>query len=156
MFSGFKIVERLDASGRAGGRDPVIAVPMPEFLQALIWPINIGRAPLRIIRLCVEYSIVDTLPDEPFYWSITGTNIVIRNTDEVIVWLIPGAVHQLDKKSRDDIDFNRTSLWVYGFLSYLGLLGEVWNLGFSVKWDRYSGGLVQAGPQAYNYNRKAE
>jgi hypothetical protein len=155
VFSGFKIVERLDASGRAGGRDPVTAVPMPEFLQALIWPINIGRAPLRIIRICIEYDIGESLPERPFYYSITGTNIVLRNIDPGS-WLIPEAVFQLDQTQRQDIDYNRKSLWVYGFLSYLGLLGEVWNLGFSARWNRHSGSLVQAGPQGYNYNRKAE
>jgi hypothetical protein len=155
VFSGFKIVERLDASGRAGGRDPITAVPMPEFLQALILPINIGRAPLRIIRICIEYDIGESLPDQPFYYSITGTNIVLRNMDPG-TWLVPEAIFQLDETQREDIDYNRKSLWVYGFLSYFGLLGEIWNLGFSARWDRHSGGLVQAGPQGYNYNRKVE
>jgi hypothetical protein len=128
---------------------------MPEYLQALIWPINLGRAPLRIIRVCIEYGAGESLPEQPFYYSITGTNIVLRNTDTG-TWLIPEAVFQLDQKQREDIDLNRKSLWVYGFLSYLGLLGEVWNPGFSARWDRHSGNLVQADPQGYNYNRKAE
>jgi hypothetical protein len=90
VFSGFKIVERLDASGRAGGRDPITTVPMPEFLQALILPINIGRAPLRIIRICIEYDIGELLPEQPFYYSISGTNIVLRNLDPG-TWLVPEA-----------------------------------------------------------------
>jgi hypothetical protein len=93
------------------------------------------------------------LPDEPFYYSVTGTNVVLREHD-LGTWLIPDAIFRLDKTQREDIDYNR--MWVFGFLSYLGLMEEVWNLGFSMRWDRNSGNLVRAGPPAYNYHRKAE
>jgi hypothetical protein len=53
VFSGFKLVERSDEFGRPGAQDPISSVPFPEFLQALVWPINIGRSPLRIIRVCM-------------------------------------------------------------------------------------------------------
>lgn len=153
-FAGIKIVERLDALGRAGGRDPVVAVPIPEFFQPLIWPINIGKNPLRIMGFCFEHHIGDSLAPIPFYYSIVGTNIVLKQ-DEPGTWIMQeNAVCQLSPEHQRDINSGKTFLWIFGFIAYLGLLKEVRNLGFSVRW-RNGQGLVPDGPPAYSYDRPA-
>ncbi len=156
-FAGFKLVEYLYPDGLNGrevnGRDPVKTPPIPEFLRALIAITNLGKAPLRLTGMCVEYGVGKTLPPDPSYLSLNGVNKVVEH-GQISEWFMQPAIFQLDQDQRKAIDAGTAYLWVYGFVFYIGLLREPRQLGFAVRWDSQSGVFVLRGPPAYSYDRE--
>jgi hypothetical protein len=156
-FAGFKLVEYLYPDGLDGrevaGRDPARTPPVPEFLRALIAVTNLGKAPLRLAGMCVEYGVGKTLPPDPFYLSLYGVNSIVER-GETSVWFMQPAIFQLDQDQRKAIDAGTAFLWVYGFFSYIGLLKETRNLGFVARWDTQAGAFTLQGPSAYSYDRE--
>ncbi len=156
-FANVKFVEYLEITDpeRQNGRDPVLNRPVPKFLRFLIQPENIGKGTLRILRLCVQYYVGKTLPDTPFYSDVAGINVALKEGD-VGPWLMQEPIFQLENEQRYQIDGSGTYLWIYGFVSYLGLFKEIRNLGFSMRWEPVSGGFFPGGPPEYTYDQKTQ
>jgi hypothetical protein len=156
-FAGFKLVEYLYPDGLDGrevsGRDPAKTPPIPEYLRALIAITNLGKAPLRLTGMCVEYGVGKALPPDPFYLSLNGVNKVIER-GQISEWFMQPNIFQLDQDQRRAIDTGAAFLWVYGFVFYIGLLREPRQLGFAVRWDSQAGAFILRGPPAYSYDRE--
>jgi hypothetical protein len=124
-----------DQGGRTAGA--VVGPPGPVSKLEIAFR-NLGRTPAELIAQCVEWAVVQKLPDTPIYKAnfpyVPGTFIEAGEASTAtlqnyFIRLQPGEITEI----ADDTKF----LWVFGYLSFKDFLGKTHSTRFCAKWQPY-------------------
>jgi hypothetical protein len=152
-----KLVGYPDEITPQSNEDPVIGQQIPTVCRVLVGTMSIGRTYARITQFCLEWMIAFTLPAQPQYSA--------AHTAPINTYFMPrenfanyfGLGHPINPIVLTAADRQRLAngetFWVYGFFVFESFAGEVFKLGFVVRWVPGQG-LAGEPNQAYDYSRK--
>jgi hypothetical protein len=117
---------------------------------------NHGRTAAFITQKCVELRVVDALPAEPIYRAVERLEVVepIDRGDGTDL-SAPRRLGDLGEQQVTQLLAGRSTLWVYGFVSFRDFLSTAHRKGFCLRWlpparDAGIGGtFLQEGPERY-------
>ena len=115
--------------------------PIPDFCRVLVLIKNFGRSSMHITSFCIEKRVCAVLPVAHEYRNIDN-NWQPWLAPHDALWFVPSdaliAVH-LNAGERADIQTGRAIFWVYGYITYLNVLGKSLTHKFLYKWDLTKG-----------------
>jgi hypothetical protein len=148
LVVGFNLVQYTQIPGETVVADPLPPGPIPPNCRFLFCIENKGRAPLRMIELCVEKFAGLALPDQPNYMHKTAWSLVlekgplwIRGDDQHIV------ITAADIDSVSAAYEDAGAFWVFGYFAYRNLLNERIEHKFLARWDLMQGFVGENRPR---------
>src|ERR1700730_4344734 len=123
---------------------------------------NVGAVSGVIKELCVDWRITDTLPGQPAMCEKKyGFNYAVK-AGETHGFYTAETNIVLTKSQREEMEIYRQTLWVYGYISYQDLFGDLIDMGIIAQWEvaertpAHITGFIPNGPPNYVYMRKRE
>jgi hypothetical protein len=128
----------------------------------LLQIVNIGAVSGVIKELCLDWRVTAILPHQPAACENKhGINYGVR-PGETHAFYAPDSSIVLTKSQREEMEIHRQTLWVYGYLSYQNLSGDLIDMGIVAHWESaektpaHVTGFMLDGPPGYIYTRKRE
>jgi hypothetical protein len=122
---------------------------------------NVGKSSARLVEIDIEWQVIDKLPEKPIYQNQIGINYILQTGELHEFWNV-SRITSITKSEQEELGIKRKMLWVYGYVSYVDLLGVINDIGVCWFWNGLaeppaSGqGFVGIGPPAYIYERQRE
>lgn len=116
---------------------------------------NFGRTPAILLRSCVNWKIIESLPATPDYGAIKdyGIGSVIKADENKTFTTGSRAVTFTDDQISEVSD-GKKLLWVFGFVEFRDFTGNIHTTGYCASWTWISGRshqFAEAGPKSYRY-----
>lgn len=123
--------------------------------------VNIGTVAGVFREICVEWHVTDVLPISPLLVceKKKSINYAIRAGETHGFW-VPESSIVLTKSQREEIEIHRQKLWIYGYISYQELSGNLVDMGLVAHWEdaahtpTHVNAFMLDGPPGYAYIRK--
>jgi hypothetical protein len=151
-IAAMKLVAYADAAGPST-IDPVPPGLIPVFCRVLPQIHNLGRTPVAITTASIKWVVQEALPPHPNYNPSIPLQLRLPPNTGIWLRLDPGGDLQLTADENERIRLRRADIWIYGYFTYLHLLGETYRVGFLARWDMTTGLYLEARPN-YVYEIK--
>jgi hypothetical protein len=135
LIPAFKLVQYETIPGEVPILDPVPGGIIPQNCRILFVIENKGRFILRCTELCVEKFIGQSLPYTPIYGNPRPWNMYLEKGPIWIRFDDEQAALTHEETVSANAVYPQGAFWVYGYVTYLDLLGERLQYKFLWRWD---------------------